>query len=121
MTKKSNKHHERGDCLLEDFKNRFEKFHRIKEDPFPIVNGWMSLYMLKELDSGYNRLSFYLQKPVKVNFFDFSSNKVEFQLENNNKVEDIKEFIFEVASRALNLPLNIQRCELNINKCEYMN
>ena len=117
LDKKRISQHNKGDCLIDDFKNRFEKFHMIKDNPFPIINGWMSLYMLKELDCGYNRLSFFLQKPVKYTFKDFSKNVIGKTNEEDINLKSFQPFIFEISQRALNLPLSTQNCGLNYDKC----
>lgn len=109
----------RVDCLAEDFKARFEKFHMIKDDPRPIINGWIALKMLEKLDFGYNRLSLYNQKLLDINFINFTKNKVPLQIEVNN-FDELKPFIIEIGSRVLNLPLNIERCDLNLRNCEHL-
>ena len=37
----------RFEGLLAAFQARFEKFHMIKYDPEPIINGWIAWWMLK--------------------------------------------------------------------------
>jgi hypothetical protein len=64
----------RVDCLAEDFKARFERFHMIKDDPRPIINGWIALKMLERLEFGSNRISLYNQRMLSVDFMDFTQN-----------------------------------------------
>lgn len=109
----------RVDCLAEDFKARFEKFHMIKDNPIPIINGWIALKMLEKLEFGYNRLSLYNQNLLDVDFIDFTKNKLPKQIVVKD-FNELKPFVIEIGSRVLNLPLNIQRCDLNIRACEHL-
>ena len=110
----------RVDCLAEDFKARFERFHMIKDDPRPIINGWIALKMLERLEFGSNRLSLYNQRILTVDFMDFTQNVMPQYVEIGNNYEEIKDFVIEVGSRVLNMPLNISKCGLDITKCEHL-
>ena len=110
----------RVDCLAEDFKARFERFHMIKDDPRPIINGWIALKMLEKLEFGQNRLSLYNQNLLDVDFRDFTQNKLPRYIEMNNDYEDIKPFVIEIGSRVLNMPINVSKCGLDLTKCEHL-
>lgn len=98
-----------NDSLLEDFKERFEKFHMIKCEPEPLINGWISYNMIKKLDCGFNRLEYYLKEKVNIDFEKYSKN------ERINKIifneNSLKKFIFEVGARFVNLPNINTKCD----------
>ena len=64
------------DSFLNSFQERFEKFHLIKENPEPIVNGWIARAMLVPNETGFSSLSLYMQIPNEATIADFSVNKI---------------------------------------------
>ncbi|MGB9771758.1 MAG: IS1/IS1595 family N-terminal zinc-binding domain-containing protein [Candidatus Kapaibacteriota bacterium] len=103
--------------LSNAFQARFEKFHMLKSDPFPLVNGWIARWMLQPLDIGFSRLAIYMQLPVITSFRQFSCG----QLPNLNILSvdspRLKTFIVEIAARALQIPIFYNRCEMKLDKC----
>lgn len=111
-------HSDKQEAFFDEFKHRFEKFHSIKDDPRPVINGWVAYQMLKLRDSGYNRLSFFLHVPMNFTFGDFAMKKYALEKFKKPTAGEIKSYVFEFAARSLNLPLNLPKCELSFDKCE---
>lgn len=91
--------------LLEDFDERFGKFHALKTDPFPIVNAWIGLHMLRPMECGFTRYSLYNQVPCKCSFACFACNHNEQQCEFIPSERQLNSFANEVTIRALHLPI----------------
>lgn len=104
ITKENN-----NDELLNDFKDRFEKFHMIKCEPTPLINGWIAYNMLKKQPCGFSRLDFYKQSPTNSNFKDFSIKKLPKKV-SYNKI-DFKKFTFEIGTRLVQLPFTETKCD----------
>ena len=104
--------------LIDDFRARFERFHSIKDDPRPIVNGWIASKMLNSMNTGFSRLSLYLQRPVEYSFKDFLEQKKPKSIKFRRESMDLRRFVIEVGTRVLQLPLTSKRCELKIENCE---
>lgn len=98
-----------NDELLNDFKDRFEKFHMIKCEPTPLINGWIAYNMLKKQPCGFSRLDFYKQKPTTSNFKDFSTKILPNDI--SYKDIDIKKFTFEIGTRLVQLPITDTKCD----------
>lgn len=106
--------------LLNAFESRFEKFHMLKSDPFPLVNGWIARWMTQNLDIGFSRLSIYMQVPATTSLQLFSCGQVpplQFLPSDSTK---LKIFIIEIAARSLQLPIFYNRCEMRLDKCSLL-
>ena len=99
------KHETRFEGLLGAFHKRFEKFHMIKYDPFPIINGWIAWWMLVPLPIGFSRLSLYLQSPYETHFNNFNCGTVPEKLNLPIDSPELRTFIVELAVRALHVPI----------------
>lgn len=110
----------RVDCLAEDFKARFERFHMIKDDPRPIINGWIALKMLENLEFGGNRLSLFNQQLLNLDFAGFTQNETPSVVEIGGNYNDLKLFVIEIGSRVLNMPITVSKCGLDLSKCEHL-
>lgn len=67
-----NKNKIRIEGIYNAFQARFEKFHMLKSDPFPLVNGWIAFWMTQNLEFGFSRLSIYMQIPATTSLKLFS-------------------------------------------------
>lgn len=103
--------------LYNAFQARFEKFHMLKSDPFPLVNGWIAKWMVQPLDIGFSRLAIYMQLPVLTNFRLFSCGQIPVLNFFSVDSPRLKTFIVEIASRALQIPIFYNRCEMKLDKC----
>lgn len=108
------------DSFSVSFRKRFEKFHMIKEDPRPLVNGWIALAMLKRLTNGFSRLALYAQKPYATSFEDFATMKKPVALDLDKNSPLLKSLIVEISARALQLPVVFSKCEMKLDKCTYL-
>ena len=95
----------RFEGLLGAFQKRFEKFHMIKYDPLPIINGWIAWWMLDTLNIGFSRLSLYLQHPFKTSFKNFNCGTLPAPLTLDIESAEMRTFIVELAVRALHIPI----------------
>jgi hypothetical protein len=95
----------RFEGLLRAFQKRFEKFHMIKYDPIPIINGWIAWWMLVPLPIGFSRLSLYLQQPVKTSFANFNCGSLPVPLNLSLDSAEMRTFIVELAVRSLHIPV----------------
>ncbi len=110
----------RIEAIYNNFQSRFEKFHMLKSDPYPLVNGWISKFMVQQLDIGFSRLSIYIQKPVITNFKLFSCGQVPIPLNLQADSPKLRMFVVELAVRALQMPIFYNRCEMKFDKCSLM-
>jgi hypothetical protein len=108
----------RVEGLINGFRERFEKFHMIKTEPEPLINGWLSKWMLQELDFGFNRLSIYLNLPCSSSFKDFSCGNIPTVQVLHKDSKKLNNFAIEIATRNLQLPIYFFNCELNSELCE---
>jgi len=111
----------RIDNLNEQFKERFEKFHMLKGNPIPLINGWLALKMIEPLEMGYNRVSLYLQLPTESSFDMFSNNIPPKIINEHIESERLKSFVLEFGARVLQLPISTFNCELKIELCSFYN
>ena len=95
----------RCEGLLTAFQKRFEKFHMIKYDPFPIINGWIAWWMLAPLPIGFSRLSLYLQRPCRTSFSNFNCGALPVPIYLDLESPEMRTFIVELAVRALHIPI----------------
>jgi hypothetical protein len=95
----------RFEGLLRAFQKRFEKFHMIKYDPLPIINGWIAWWMLVPLPIGFSRLSLYLQKPCKTYFTNFNCGTLPITMDLPTNSPEMRTFIVELAVRSLHIPI----------------
>ena len=95
----------RFEGLISAFKSRFEKFHLIKYDPYPIINGWIAWWMLVPLTIGFSRLALYFQHPCKTYFKNFNCGSLPECWELPIDSPEMKRFIIELAVRALHIPI----------------
>lgn len=91
------------DLLIEDFKERFERFHMLKCEPYPIVNGWVAYHMLKKIDNEFNRLSFYKSIPDDSNFEKFTNNVKPSEV----KLDKPEFFSYQMGKNLLSIPSSI--------------
>lgn len=103
--------------LSNAFQARFEKFHMLKSDPFPLVNGWIAKWMVQPLDIGFSRLAIYMQIPVATNFRTFACGQKPTLNLISIESPILKTFIVEIAARALQIPIFYNRCEMKLDKC----
>lgn len=103
--------------LTSAFKSRFEKFHMLKDDPYPVINGWIAEWMLSRLDFGFSRLSIYMQIPSSTSFKDFSCGNMPPQLTLKEDSPLLKTFVIEIATRGLQIPVLYCKCEMKLDKC----
>lgn len=113
----NNKSRMRVEGLSAAFQTRFEKFHMLKDDPYPVINGWISKLMLTRLDIGFSRLSIYSQIPSFTSFKGFSCGKLPQDMHLKEDSPLLKTFVIEVASRGLQLPIIFSKCEMKSDKC----
>ena len=95
----------RFEGLLWAFHKRFEKFHMMKYDPFPIINGWIAWWMLAPLPIGFSRLSLYLQNPYETHFNSFNCGTKPKLLDLPIDSPELRTFIVELAVRSLHVPI----------------
>ncbi len=107
----------RAEGFSNSFQTRFEKFHMLKEDPFPIINGWIARFMTSRLDIGFSRLSLYQQIPCSTSFKAFSCGERPKELSIKWDSPQLKTFVIEIAARGLQLPIVFSRCEMKFDKC----
>lgn len=96
----------RFEGLCGAFQKRFEKFHMIKYDPLPIINGWIAKEMLEPLPIGFSRLSLYLQQPCKTYFRNFNCGTLPAHLNLPLDSPEMRTFVVELAVRSLHIPIN---------------
>lgn len=95
----------RFEGLLNAFQTRFEKFHMIKYDPLPIINGWIAWWMLVPLQIGFSRLSLYLQCPCQTHFKNFNCGTLPVPLNLPIDSAEMRTFIVELAVRSIHIPI----------------
>jgi transposase-like protein len=115
-----NKPRARIDGLGTAFRLRFEKFHMLKDNPFPVINGWIAMWMLSRLEFGFSRLSVYMQMPVATSFQAFSCGNLPELLMLGDDSPLLKVFVVEIATRALQIPDVNFNCEMKLDKCSLM-
>jgi hypothetical protein len=99
------KYRTRFEGLLAAFHKRFEKFHMIKYDPMPIINGWIAWWMLAPLPIGFSRLSLYLQHPHETHFTNFNCGTLPESLNLPIDSPEMRTFVVELAVRSLHIPI----------------
>jgi hypothetical protein len=107
----------RIDGLMYNFRSRFEKFHMLKDDPYPLINGWIAKTMVNRLDNGFSRLSIYAQIPSSTSFKMFSCGQMPINLKLTEDSPLLKSFVIEIATRGLQLPVFYSKCEMKLDKC----
>lgn len=112
-----NKQKMRIEGLSGSFQTRFEKFHMLKDDPYPVINGWISKTMLQRLNIGFSRLSIYLQVPATTTFKAFSCGNKPDTMNLADDSPMLKTFVIEIAARGLQLPIIFNKCEMKLDKC----
>ncbi len=95
----------RFEGLLGAFQKRFEKFHMIKYDPYPIINAWIAWWMLEPLPIGFSRLSLYLQCPCETHFKNFNCGTLPKPVELSLDSPEMRTFVVELAVRSLQIPV----------------
>lgn len=103
--------------LISDFQFRFEKFHMLKGNPIPVINGWIAKAMTDEQYHGFSRLSLLLQVPCKISFKDYACGNLPETIDYSENSEDLDSFVAEIAARAIHIPIFYSRCEMKIDKC----
>jgi transposase-like protein len=112
-----NKSKIRIEGLSASFQTRFEKFHMLKDDPYPLINGWIAKTMLQRLSVGFSRLSLYLQVPATTTFKNFTCGTIPNELELKEESPLLRTFVIEIAARGLQLPIIFNKCEMKLDKC----
>jgi transposase-like protein len=105
------------DAFLSNFQERFEKFHLIKENPEPIINGWIARTMLVKNQNGFSNLSLYMQIPNDATIADFSIGKPPKPMKFRTVSPRSIQFIIEIIARVLELPIITNECELKFQSC----
>ena len=100
-----------------EFQNRFEKFHMLKDDPRPVVNGWIAKYMLDKLEFGFNRLSLYSQIPSEISFKNYACGNKPEVINLQEGSDKLHNFLFEIAADAVRMPIFYFNCEMKLDKC----
>ncbi len=95
----------RFEGLLNAFETRFQKFHMIKDDPYPVINAWIAWWMLEQLPIGFSRLSLYLQCPCETHFKNFNCGTLPRPLDLDLESPEMKAFVVELAVRSLQIPV----------------
>jgi hypothetical protein len=95
----------RFEGLLAAFHKRFEKFHMIHYDPYPIINGWIAWWMLAALPIGFSRLSLYLQQPHVTHFTNFNCGTLPEPLNLSLESNQMRTFVIELAVRSMHIPI----------------
>ena len=95
----------RFEGLLKAFQTRFEKFHMLKHDPLPIINGWIAWWMLVQLPIGFSRLSLYLQCPCETHFKYFNCGVLPKPKNLPVDNPEMKTFVVELAVRSVHIPI----------------
>jgi len=90
--------------LISTLQNRFKAFRFLKEDPWPVINGWIAWYMVQNLEIGYSRLALYMQKPMATSFKKLSCGQIPEPAVIDNQ-DRLVRFVVEIATRRLQLPL----------------
>jgi hypothetical protein len=108
------------DSFISDFQERFEKFHLLKEDPEPIINGWIARSMLVKNDNGFSNLSLYMQIPNEATIADFASSKPPKPMRFKTVSPRSIKFIIEIMARVLELPIISNECDLKFESCVLM-
>lgn len=98
----------RFEGLCSAFQRRFEKFHMIKYDPWPVINGWIAWWMLIPLSIGFSRLSLYLQRPYKTRFKNFNCGTLPTAADLPISSSEMRTFIVELAVRSLHVPTTFE-------------
>ena len=112
-----NKGQIRIDGLINAFQYRFEKFHMLKGDPIPVINGWIAKAMTDDIYKGFSRLSLLLQVPSRIDFKGFACGALPEKVDLAEHCEELDNFIAEIAARAIHIPIFYSRCEMKIDKC----
>ncbi len=112
-----NKPRTRVEGLTAAFRARFEKFHMLKDDPLPVINGWIAKQMLMRLTTGFSRLSIYTQIPSAASFKKFSCGRLPDRIILDEDSPRLKTFVVEIAARSLQIPLFFSKCEMKLDKC----
>ncbi len=99
------RHETRFEGLLTAFHKRFEKFHMLKYEPFPVINGWIAWWMLAPLPLGFSRLSLYLQQPHETHFTNFNCGTLPKPLSLPPDSDEMRTFVIELAVRSLHIPI----------------
>ena len=106
-----------NDSLPNLFQKRFEKFHLLRDSPYPIINSWVANQMLTNDDNGLTKLSLYTQDPYKIQFKHFVKNKIKNVTYQKTENGLLKRLLLEVSARGLELPIFRNDCEFNFEKC----
>jgi hypothetical protein len=112
-----NKSKIRIEGLSASFQTRFEKFHMLKDDPYPVINGWIAKTMLQRLSVGFSRLSLYMQVPATTTFKNFTCGTIPNELDLKEESPLLRTFVIEIAARGLQLPIIFNKCEMKLDKC----
>jgi predicted Zn finger-like uncharacterized protein len=113
-----NRQKNRVEGFMNSLFSRIAKFHMVKADPGPILNGWIANSMLSRLDSsGFSRLSYYLQTPTSTSFKNFSCGTKPNPLKLNLDSPQMRNFIIELTVRGLQIPNQFFRCEMKMDNC----
>lgn len=107
----------RVEGFLTNFEQRFDKFHMLKDDPEPIINGWIAVAMTEITAGGFSILSYYCQNPVNTEFRKFACGDMPKKIDISKNAIAIKNFIIELSARALELPVLINDCKIKPEYC----
>jgi transposase-like protein len=107
----------RVDGIANAFQSRFEKFHMLKDDPQPVINGWIAKMMIQRLEIGFSRLALYSQDPCTVSFRNYSCGNLPATLKLSEDSPLLESFVIEIATRGLQIPVFHFKCEMKLDKC----
>ncbi|MCK5741673.1 MAG: hypothetical protein KAH48_05605 [Chlorobi bacterium] len=110
----------RVEGLKSAFQARFEKFHMIKGDPYPLINAWIAKQMLSRLDIGFSRLSLYTQIPSSSSFKNYACGSKPEPLDLREDSPLLRTFVIEIAARGLQIPVFYYKCEMKLDKCSLL-
>jgi hypothetical protein len=101
-----NKSELRIEGMLDEFRHRFERFHMLKDDPEPLINGLIARKMLSKTDMGFSRLSLYSQKPSATVFSDFACGVLPKLMNFEPNSKELKAFLLEITARSFGAACN---------------
>jgi hypothetical protein len=106
--------------FIKAFKERFVKFHSIKDDAYPVVNAWIYIYMLNYEGKGRNRLCLALGGEVYWSLREIVENEI------NSTITPIdcrpaseKRLCCDTVISALLLPINSYDCSAGGDICPF--
>lgn len=110
----------KNDALIVKFQERFDKFYMLKEDPEPIINAWIANTMLYKNGYTYNSFTLYSQKLIEMDLKHYATGVIPNGSSNFRDEGESKNFLLDIAVRALELPVLTHDCGLLYENCFLM-